>query len=378
MLLILRVYFFIVCSMMFPQKNQRKIFVSQGEELVLGRLNDVYISKDDSLIKINKSFDSRINFGSYNFQISDTIIKFGGYGFWSQRNFLYYFDTSTYEWELYPINYSDDIEGSFEGYTFINEERLLFLGGEKVSKKNRLKRIPSTEIIEYNVPKREVRKIGELNFDFSDKKYFYKNDSILYLFNDTLLFKINPFENTINEYKKPPVINYKMSVEYDDDNLFKIHQLEDFNQTLILVNNFNDENSLQSYKLYETEIFGRKNHFIIILLFLVTTLVFLKLKYRKREKLDKIFIKDELKILSKLLSKDMLFNDLLKDNYEEEISYVHNTRQLNSKLKSISLKLKTKYNTFDNPIVKNKYPKDKRLIMISLSKEVKKILKDYK
>ena len=164
-----------------------------------------------------------------------------------------------------------------------------------------------------------------------------------------------------------------MSVEYDD-NLFKIHQLEDFNQTLTLVNNFNDENSLQSYKLYETEIFGRKNHFIIILLLLVTTLVFLKLKYRKKDKLAKILTKDELTILLKVLSKDMLFNDLLKDNYEKEISYVHNTRQLNSKLKSISLKLKTKYNTIENPIVKTKYPKDKRLIMISLSDEIKKFL----
>ena len=373
MLLILRVCFFIVCSMMFPQKNQKKIFISEGEKVVLGRLNDVYISKEDSLIKINKSFDSRINFGSYNFQISDTIIKFGGYGFWSQRNFLYYFDTSTYEWELYPINYSDDIEGSFEGYTFINDKRLLFLGGKKVSKKNRLNKIPSTEVIEYNVPKREVRNIGKLNFDFSDKEYFYKNDSILYLFNNTLLFKINPFKNTVNEFKKPPVINYKITVEYDN-NQFKIHQLGDINQTLILVNNFNDENSLQSYNLYETEILVRKNHYIIILLLLVTTLIFLKIKYRKREKLDKILTKDELKILSKILSEDMLFNDLLKDNYEKEISYVHNTRQLNSKLKSISLKLKTKYNTVDNPIVKTKYPKDKRLIMVSLSEEVKKIL----
>ena len=373
MLLILRVYFFILCSMMFPQKNQKNIFISEGEKVVLGRLNDVYISKEDSLIKINKSFDSRINFGSYNFQISDTIIKFGGYGFWSQRNFLYYFDTSTYEWELYPINYSDDIEGSFDGYTFINDKRLLFLGGKKVSKKNRLNKIPSSEVIEYNVPKREVRNIGKLNFDFSDKEYFYKNDSILYLFNNTLLFKINPFNNTVNEFKKPPVINYKITVEYNN-NQFKIHQLGDINQTLILVNNFNDENSLQSYNLYETEILVRKNHYIIILLLLVTTLIFLKIKYRKRKKLDKILTKDELKILSKILSKDMLFNDLLKDNYEKEISYVHNTRQLNSKLKSISLKLKTKYITVENPIVKTKYPKDKRLIMVSLSDEIKKIL----
>ncbi|MDB4714959.1 hypothetical protein OAF23_02455, partial [Flavobacteriaceae bacterium] len=92
---------------------------------------------------------------------------------------------------------------------------------------------------------------------------------------------------------------------------------------------------------------------------------------------SQIFTSDEFKIIEKLLVNELLFNSLLEQNYEEDISYVHNTRLLNSKLKSISLKLKTKYDTVDNPIVKTKYPKDKRLIMVSLSEEVKKIIKNH-
>ena len=173
MLLIFHFFCLFYFSSLQSQDIPNKIFNLKGEKIVLGKLNRVYLSKNDSLIKINKSFDSRINFGSYNFQISDTIIKFGGYGFWSQRNFMYYFDFSTYEWELYPINQTDDIEGSFGGYTFINEERVLFLGGKKVSKNNRLKKIPSTEIIEFNISKREIKNIGKLTFDFSDKRSFF-------------------------------------------------------------------------------------------------------------------------------------------------------------------------------------------------------------
>ena len=373
MLLIFRFFFLLNFFSIQTQDIQNKTFDFKGQKIVLGNLNDVYLFRNDSLIKINKSYDSRINFGSYNFQISDTIIKYGGYGFWSQRNFLYYFDKSTLEWELYPINHSDDIEGSFGGYTFFNDYKILFLGGKKVSKLNRLIKIPSREVIEFNIQKRELIKIGKLNFNFSDKKLFYKNDLILYLFKDDILFKINPFTNTVQEFIKPPVINYEMFVEYDN-NQFKIRQLEGNNNTLFLLDTFNDENSIRSYDLYETEIFNQTTQFLIFLILLVISLIFFKMKSRKRDYLNQIFTSDEFKIIEKLLVNKQLFNTILEENYEKEISYVHNTRLLNTKLKSISLKLKTKYNTVDNPIVKTKYPKDKRLTVVSLTEEVKKIL----
>ena len=373
MLLIFYIFFLFNFSSIQTQDIQNKTFDFKGEKIVLGSLNDVYLLRNDSLIKINKSYDSRINYGSYNFQVSDTIIKYGGYGFWSQRNFMYYFDSSTLEWELFPINHSDDIEGSFEGYTFLNDDKILFLGGKKVSKQNRLKKIPSREVIEFNIQNREIKNIGKLNFNFFDKEHFYKNDSILYLFKDDILFKINPFTNTVYEFKKPPVINYEMFVEYDN-NQFEIRQLGDKNKTLVLVDKFDEINSIRSYDLFEPDPLNGTTQLTIILILLVISLFFIKMKSRKSENLNQIFSSDELKIVDKLLVNEQLFNKILEENYEEEISYVHNTRQLNSKLKSISLKLKTKYNTVHNPIVKTKYPKDKRLIVVSLSEEVKKFL----
>jgi len=97
---------------------------------------------------------------------------------------------------------------------------------------------------------------------------------------------------------------------------------------------------------------------------------------KKEEFLIDILSEDEIQLTKKLIEKDQLFNDLLEDNYEDEISYVHNTRQLNSKLNSISLKLKTKFKSTESPIQRIKYPKDKRLIVISLSSEVKGKLKE--
>jgi hypothetical protein len=48
----------------------------------------VYKIKDDSLTRIDKSLDNRLLADSYIFSHNDTIFRYGGYGFWSQRNFM--------------------------------------------------------------------------------------------------------------------------------------------------------------------------------------------------------------------------------------------------------------------------------------------------
>ena len=197
------------------------------------------------------------------------------------------------------------------------------------------------------------------------------------MFNDKVLFKINPFDNTVLEFTKPKVINFDMTVNYVD-NQFEIKQSGGSNQTFLMFDNFSYYNSNRSYNLFKPDPLNGTIQLTIILILLVVSFFFYKMKIRKSENLNQIFSSDELKIVDKLLVNELLFNSLLEQNYEEDISYVHNTRLLNSKLNSISLKLKTKYNTVDNPIVKTKYPKDKRLTVVSLTEEVKKILNNYK
>lgn len=366
--------FFLILSLVFPQKLEEKIYKIGEENILLDSFNGVYLSENDTLKKLNKSVDTRVSINSYRFQLSDTIVKFGGYGFWSQRNFMYYFDTSTNEWELYPINYSDEIEGSFGGQTFINSEKVLFLGGNKVSKNNRLKIIGSSEVVEYDIKSRELKNIGEITIEFKDKKIFYKTDTIVYLYDQQSFYVINPFENIVSQFKKPPILNYNFDVYYENET-FRIEQKNEPKRVFYLIDDFDVKNPIDSYPLYKRTF--KFNSVVLTTLFIVSliVLILLIIRTKNRNSNIEIFTTEEIKILNQLRLKDVLFNDLLKDNYEKEISYVHNTRQLNSKLKSISLKLKTKYNTVENPIVKTKYHKDKRLIMVSLSDEIKKILK---
>ena len=78
-------------------KNKTPYLVSKGSGMIWELTND-------SIKRIDNSFDHRMTYKSDIFVKNDTIFKFGGYGFWSARNFLTYFSDITKEWEYYLIN----------------------------------------------------------------------------------------------------------------------------------------------------------------------------------------------------------------------------------------------------------------------------------
>ena len=168
----LYIILFFISSSLFGQlsrSNDSITFKLNNKNYYLGAFNEVYLIQNDSLIRIDKSVDSRVTINSYVFEINDTIIKYGGYGFWSQRNFMYYFDFSSSEWELYKITADNQINGSFAGYHNSDENRIFFYGGKEVSSENRLQQLRSKEVVEFNIKTRELKKIGDLNLDFEKK-----------------------------------------------------------------------------------------------------------------------------------------------------------------------------------------------------------------
>ena len=62
--------------------TRHKSFDIKGQKYWFGNFNQVYLEENDSLIRADKSIDSRISITSYIFKIQDTVIKYGGYGFW--------------------------------------------------------------------------------------------------------------------------------------------------------------------------------------------------------------------------------------------------------------------------------------------------------
>lgn len=74
----------------------------KNEIKILGNWSgEVFQIKGNDLYRIDKTIDHRNNVAATIFSHNDTIMKFGGYGYWDNNNYIAYFDSENQEWELY-------------------------------------------------------------------------------------------------------------------------------------------------------------------------------------------------------------------------------------------------------------------------------------
>ncbi|MDG2492808.1 MAG: hypothetical protein P8M60_08645 [Flavobacteriaceae bacterium] len=391
----LYIILFFISSSLFGQlsrSNDSITFKLNNKNYYLGAFNEVYLIQNDSLIRIDKSVDSRVTINSYVFEINDTIIKYGGYGFWSQRNFMYYFDFSSSEWELYKITADNQINGSFAGYHNSDENRIFFYGGKEVSSENRLQQLRSKEVVEFNIKTRELKKIGDLNLDFEKKTFFYCNNKYSLFFDSAFIYKVDPFSNKVSKYYKPTVISSSIiNAEYSSQKrVFEIKKTLDKTgeiDTIILSDNFL-LNPIESYKFYENP----SNLYIsFILLFLMLISLFVV----RKKKLSAItiiksqsiihkgslydFDFENIKLLKLLIIQDEVnFNSLLELYSNSDLSYGHITRITNQQIDKLSIRLKSIFKLKNDPIIKIKSKIDKRQRTILLSDEFRDISKKIK
>ena len=372
-------------------KTNDSIFINfNNEKYSFGDHNEVYLIQNDSSKRVDKSIDSRVTINSYIFELNDTVIKYGGYGFWSQRNFMYYFDNSTLEWELYKTNSNDQIQGSFSGFQNYDEESILFYGGEKVNSKNRLQQIRSKEIIEFNFETRELSNIGDLEFNFESKKLFYSTEEFSIFYDQEFVYKVNPFLNKVFKHYKPPIINNLIDVKYSPEKksfiikktLSKTEEIE----TIFLSDSFLIR-PIESFSLYNIP-FNLNLIYILLTLMLVSSFVLYRNKKHKtlinsrsiqlRGSLYDFEIEDIKLLKSLILNENISFNSVLDIYSNIDSSYGHNTRITNEKLEKLTIRLKSIFKLKHEPIIKNKSTIDKRQKVLSLSDEFRSISKNIK
>ncbi len=370
--------------------NDSVIFNFDNKKYYFGAFNEVYLIQNDSLIRIDKSIDSRITINSYIFESNDTVIKYGGYGFWSQRNFMFYFDNSSLEWEWYKTISNDQIHGSFSGFQNYNVESILFYGGEKVNPENKLQQIRSKEIVEFNFETRELNNIGDLEFNFESKKLFYSGEEYSVFYDQEFVYRVNPFLNKIFKHYKPTVINNLLDVSYSPEKksfiikktLTKSGEIE----TILLSDNFLIQ-PIESFSLYNKP-FRLKLNYILITIVLVFLIVLYSkninktlINYRSIQHKKSLynFDTDDIKLLKSLiLNKDISFISVLETYSNTELSYGHNTRITNQKLDKLTIRLKSIFKLKHEPIIKNKSKVDKRQKVVLLSDEFRSISKNIK
>ena len=363
-----------------------KSFNIKGEKYSFGGYNEVFKLDGDSLKRIDNSVDSRVTINAYVFKLNDTVIKYGGYGFWSQRNFMYYFDTTSFEWEIYKINYEDNLEGSFSGYQNSTDESIIFYGGKRVNPNKRIELIQSKEVVSYSIKDRKLEKIGVLNFKFLDKEYLCSSKNLSFFYDDEFFYKIDPFQNKIYKYFIPTIFYQRIfNSSFDEENnIFKINKI--LNKTGgredIIIDGGFLTSPLDEFKLYKTPI----NKLIYSPLLLIFVIFFIIYKnYTKNETIlnetslihnkSKYDIgMEDLSLLKKLIIQNEInFNEVIDFYKNSSLSYGHNTRISNEKLEKLSFRLKSILKLKDQPILNKKSNVDKRQKIIFLSKEFSKI-----
>ena len=344
------------------------------------------LNSNDSLVKIDNSNISNFFIGSSIFIKKDTIFKHGGYGYWTQSNFLTYYEDFTKEWQIYPISQNSKIPPDIASHaSLIIDDSYYFFGGASISENgSRVVSNLNEEVWCYNFKEKKWHLIGTFLRDHIIPIYtsFTKGSSLFILDDKKQLYEIDLLSNLITKYKIAPIlyrfikeikpIYYKGLVYFLDDlgNINKISITELTKEVEEITVFYKNQNFLQivlivtffsivffiifySYKEYEN---NKK-------LKLLENGIRFKNKFIELEELSIAIIRmveREEAELSKVY-------DLVKKNH---LSKIQNERIKNQFIDQINMKLSVLTGEKEDFLIVSKSSFDKRYKTISINKSI--------
>ena len=344
---------------------------------------DIFIlNSKDSLKKDDKSHIKKFFLGNFHFIKNDTLFKHGGYGYWTQSNFITYYDELTKEWQIYSISETSEIPRSADAHIGISWENYYsFFGGNTlIENGSRIKNRRNKEVWSFNFNNKEWSLLGkykESNLNLNSE--IFSNEGDLYILDETKqLFKIDILNNNITKYKRTPILYdfYKVNPLYYNGYVYYVNNKGLVSKTLL---------SEITRDIENTDIFYSENHIlqiILIILFISVTssicLYFLT-KYRGRNKLK--FIKNKIHYKSKFIELDDLsisiikiiskretkLSEILELVSQSHLSKIQNERNRNLIISKINLKLKILTKNKSDFLLVSKSTFDKRYKIVSIN-----------
>ena len=308
---------------------------------------------DNKVVRIDKSFDHKMQFSSSIFTYNDNIYRYGGYGFFSARDFIVMYDFDSNEWESVPINSDLVPTGRFDNGFFINNDILYVIGGTTVGKQNRDERVELDDFWSFsfknnewkNIANDEVFKFFKLNaFNFQNNIITTKNNS---------LHLLNIDSNEIRTYKLNSTFikrNDGLPVIYNNNSLYFV--ITRNNRERLMINRDIDEvfGALTDKKTLN------KRPLNLILVSLLIAVIFIIIIIKIINYLKTIYIfKNEIKFRNIKLSiakeefdifkQFYTNNNILENNilieiiYKKQYDRTHNIRLKNNLIVNLNSKL---------------------------------------
>lgn len=364
-------------------------FEINREQFYVNRNNGfVYQLHKNKWKRIDKSVDLKAYNKSILFKHKDTLYRYGGYGFYSERDHLNYFDLNEKKW-YYKNNNGVFPRGIFDGYAFTNQKQAFIYGGKYISKKDGITVIPNNQIFVFDFDSSAFTNIIETSFEFKNKMFLGKFDDYV-LFHDTqYLYKIDFSSLEVVQYLKPKSIqrfNNARDFATVNDNHITIHRYIDEistdNKTINLEYAF--LHPLKSFDL-------KKNHspLIKVVLILLTLAVLLYIVRLRRsnttftltdtslKKGNEILILNDkkAKILKTLIQKEKIDSIEVYNIIEnKDYSYSHNMRLKNNTIAELDNILKRITGIETKHILSQNSTKDGRNKTFVVNPKIKSII----
>lgn len=148
--------------------NETFYFVQSSGGLVLKL-------EKDKLIRIDHSYDHKMQIGSSIFTYKNEIYRYGGYGFFSSRDFIVKYDFSTNEWEIVNLNTSLIPEPRYDNAYVLDEDNFIILGGKTTNPKDCKNRIHLYDCWKFSIEDRSWHKLDHTEYFKNFNSNFFIN-----------------------------------------------------------------------------------------------------------------------------------------------------------------------------------------------------------
>ena len=347
----------------------------------------MYTIVDDTLKRIDNSFNHKMTIESAVFSHRDTIFKFGGYGYWSARKFMTYFSFDTMEWEFYKQKGSNTPPGTHSFDWSISGDDFYFFNGRTVNDNNGLMSLKNDDIWKFDFNTRSWSNLGKINLSDYSYSMFKSNadeSGSSYVFDtsasENSIFKLDFQNNTLSTYDIPNKYSGIGQWSFiENDTIYELRKNIFVKTPLKEIFNDSTREDAKLYNSSQTLIdgFARALLFFILVVVVLYFLNDFTIKSKPRLTSQGIKMKSqlvklseiEIKILHKLLkSNEVLSVDLYNIVEDKSLSYPQNNRIKVSAIKSINYKIHKSLGV-DSFIDSKKLLEDKRVAIYFISRK---------
>ena len=202
----------------------------------------VFVFRDNTFKRIDNSSLQKNQFGGARFVYNNKIHIYGGYGFWSFKSFITFFDNNISQWELLYNESKYTPPGRWKPiYNLIND-RLYVLGGRSGLAGSVDQDESFSDVFYFDFIENEFVNIGKLNPRIPTKYSLFSSPKI----DDNILI-LNNSNLTKIDFKNLTFTNYSKAKAFSGiDNKYPAFVN---NQTLFYISDVNSEKFLNSFDI---------------------------------------------------------------------------------------------------------------------------------